>query len=99
MAPGSVRSPGTTSTNGIRCGGLNGWAIKRRLGFFILRDCSVAVFAELDDRSNACEGTCCSMRAPQVLLEFHAFRSVLLDKIDAGHSAIEVGLEEVSSSD
>ena len=30
---------------------------------------------------------------PQVLLEFHAFRSILLDKIDAGHSAIKVGLE------
>ena len=30
---------------------------------------------------------------PQVLLEFHAFRTILLHKIDAGHSAIEVGLE------
>jgi hypothetical protein len=33
---------------------------------------------------------------PQVLLEFHAFRSILLYKIDAGHTAIEATSKQVS---
>ena len=60
--------PGTISTSGIRCGGLNGCPIRRRRGSFILTDCSVAVFAELEESSSACAGTMLLDAGPQSCL-------------------------------
>ena len=87
-------SPGTTSTSGMMCGGLNGWPTSRRSGVAASRaTCSVAGSAELDDSSSA-PGAARRLDAlPQRALEVQPLGAVLLHQVGVGDGALEVGLE------
>ena len=80
-ASSEVRLPGTTSTSGTRCGGLNGWPIRMRAGVVE----PVGEGGGRDRRGGAQQecvgGGFTDQGGEQLLLELGVLRSVLLDHV------------------